>query len=149
MAVPDEILNKPGPLDERETEFVRQHTLVGERILAAAPALEDVAKIVRSSHESFDGTGYPDGLAGEQIPRAARIIAVCDAFHAMTDERPYQPAKSLQETMAELRRCKGTRFDPEVVEGICAEIEAGRIPPPAAASLPDPGPAPFVLPATS
>jgi two-component system, cell cycle response regulator len=128
MAVPDEILNKPGPLDERETEFVRQHTLVGERILAAAPALEDVAKIVRSSHESFDGTGYPDGLAGEQIPRAARIIAVCDAFHAITDERPYHPAQSPQEAMAELRRCKGTRFDPEVVEAICAEIEAGRIP---------------------
>ena len=147
MAVPDEILNKPGPLDERETEFVRQHTLVGERILAAAPALEDVAKIVRSSHESFDGSGYPDGLAGEQIPRAARVIAVCDAFHAMTDERPYQPAKSPQEAMTELRRCKGTRFDPEVVEAICSEIEVGHIPPATARPLPEPGPAPLVLPA--
>jgi diguanylate cyclase (GGDEF)-like protein len=145
MAVPDEILNKPGPLDERETEFVRQHTLVGERILAAAPALEDVAKIVRSSHESFDGSGYPDGLAGEKIPRAARIIAVCDAFHAMTDDRPYQPAMSPQDAMAELRRCKGTRFDPEVVEAICAEIDAGRIPP-QGERLPAAAPAPLVLP---
>jgi diguanylate cyclase (GGDEF)-like protein len=130
MAVPDEILNKPGPLDPGELEFVRQHTIVGERILAAAPALEDVAKLVRSSHESYDGTGYPDGLAGEQIPLASRIIAVCDAFHAMTEERPYQPAMAPAEAMAELRRCKGTRFDPDVVEAICGEIEAGRVPPP-------------------
>ena len=127
MAVPDEILNKPGPLDERETEFVRQHTIVGERILAAAPALADVARLVRSSHESFDGTGYPDGLAGEAIPLPSRIIAVCDAFHAMTEERPYQPAMSPREAAAELRRCQGTRFDPRVVEAICGEIEAGRL----------------------
>jgi diguanylate cyclase (GGDEF)-like protein len=134
MAVPDEILNKPGPLDEGELEFVRQHTIVGERILAAAPALADVAKIVRSSHESFDGSGYPDGLAGDAIPLASRIIAVCDAFHAMTEERPYQPAMSPCEAMAELRRCRGTRFDPQVVEAICDEIEAGRLPlPPASA----------------
>jgi two-component system cell cycle response regulator len=129
MAVPDEILNKPGPLDQGELEFVRQHTIVGERILAAAPALEDVAKIVRSSHESFDGTGYPDGRAGDEIPLASRIIAVCDAFHAMTEERPYKRAMSLQEAVAELRRCKGTRFDPDIVEAICAEIQAGCIPP--------------------
>ena len=148
MAVPDEILNKPGPLDEREIEFVRQHTLVGERILAAAPALEDVAKIVRSSHESYDGSGYPDGLAGDQIPLAARIIAVCDAYHAMTDDRPYQPAKSPREAMEELRRCKGTRFDPEVVEAICAEIEAGAIPP-RRESFPASGPAPIGIPAIS
>jgi two-component system cell cycle response regulator len=141
MAVPDEILNKPGPLDEGELEFVRHHTLVGERILAAAPALENVAKLVRSSHESFDGTGYPDGLAGEQIPLASRIIAVCDAYHAMTDERPYQPAKSPQEAMAELRRCKGTRFDPDVVEAICGEVEAGRIPPVRAVPAGPPAPA--------
>jgi diguanylate cyclase (GGDEF)-like protein len=130
MAVPDEILNKPGPLDESELEFVRKHTLVGERILAAAPALEEVAKLVRSSHESYDGTGYPDGLKADQIPLASRIIAVCDAFHAMTEERPYQPAKTPAEAMEELRRCKGTRFDPGVVDAICAEIQAGRVPPP-------------------
>jgi two-component system cell cycle response regulator len=131
MAVPDEILNKPGPLDEGEREFVRQHTLVGERILAAAPALAEVAKLVRSSHESFDGSGYPDGLAGDEIPLASRIIAVCDAFHAMTEERPYKPAMTPHQAMGELRRFQGRRFDPEVVEAICAEIEAGRVPPPA------------------
>jgi HD-GYP domain-containing protein (c-di-GMP phosphodiesterase class II) len=131
MAVPDEILNKPGPLDDREREFVRQHTLVGERILAAAPALSDVAKLVRSSHESYDGSGYPDGLAGDQIPLASRIIAVCDAFHAMTEERPYKPAMTPHQAMGELRRFQGTRFDPDIVEAICAEIEAGRVPPPA------------------
>ena len=136
MAVPDEILNKPGPLDQRELDFVRQHTIVGERILAAAPALADVARLVRSSHESYDGSGYPDGLAGDAIPLASRIIAVCDAFHAMTDERPYQRAMSPQETMLELRRCKGTRYDPDVVEVICAEIAAGRIPPVAQAAQP-------------
>jgi diguanylate cyclase (GGDEF)-like protein len=145
MAVPDEILNKPGPLDQRETEFVRQHTLVGERILAVAPALEDVAKIVRSSHESYDGSGYPDGLAGDRIPLAARIIAVCDAFHAMTDERPYQPAMTPTDAMAELRRCKGTRFDPAVVEALCTEISAGGVPP-RVRRLPDTGSAPAALP---
>jgi HD-GYP domain-containing protein (c-di-GMP phosphodiesterase class II) len=145
MAVPDEILNKPGPLDERETAFVRQHTLVGERILAAAPALSDVAKVVRSSHESYDGSGYPDGLAGEEIPLAARIIAVCDAFHAMTDERPYQPAMTPVEAMAELRRCKGTRFDPDVVEALCTEVVAGRIPPQRGAPAPAPVPAALPL----
>jgi diguanylate cyclase (GGDEF)-like protein len=128
MAVPDEILNKPGPLDDGEIAFVRKHTVVGERILAAAPALEEVAKIVRSSHESYDGSGYPDGLAGDEIPLASRIIAVCDAFHAMIEERPYQPAMKPDEAMAELRRCKGTRFDPDVVDAICTEIEAGRVP---------------------
>ncbi|MEY2515995.1 MAG: hypothetical protein QOJ89_3353, partial [bacterium] len=80
MAVPDEILQKPGPLDPRERDFIRQHTLVGERILSAAPALQPVARIVRTSHEWWDGSGYPDGLAGEQIPLGARIIAVCDAY---------------------------------------------------------------------
>ena len=91
MAVPDKILDKPGPLDPPEREFIERHTLVGERILSAAPALQPVARLVRTSHERWDGTGYPDGLAGEQIPLGARVIAVCDAFHAMTSERVYQP----------------------------------------------------------
>ena len=80
MAVPDAILAKPGPLDEGELSFIRQHTVVGERILRAAPALGGVAPLVRSSHERFDGTGYPDRLAGEEIPLGARVVAVCDAF---------------------------------------------------------------------
>ena len=84
LAVPDEILRKRGPLDEREWEFIRQHTVVGERILRASPALRGIAPLVRSSHENWDGSGYPDGLAGEEIPLASRIIRVCDAFTAMT-----------------------------------------------------------------
>jgi two-component system cell cycle response regulator len=127
MAIPDEILNKPGPLDEIELTFIRQHTIVGERILAAAPALAEVAKYVRASHENWDGSGYPDGLKGEAIPLAARIIAVCDAFHAMTSDRPYQAAVSVADALGELRRCAGRHFDPAVVAAMCAEVEAGNV----------------------
>ena len=91
VAIPDSILSKPGPLDAKEWEFVRQHPLVGERIIAAAPALAQVGKLVRASHERFDGSGYPDGRAGEEIPLGARIIAVCDAYDAMIGPRPYRP----------------------------------------------------------
>ena len=122
MAIPDEILNKPGPLDGVELGFIRQHTLVGERILAAAPALAPVAKLVRASHENWDGSGYPDGLAGEEIPLESRIIAVCDAYHAMTSDRPYKSAMSPPDAMSELRRCAGTHFDPRVVEILCHEV---------------------------
>jgi two-component system cell cycle response regulator len=123
MAVPDEILNKPGPLEPGELAFIRQHTLVGERILAAAPALSPVARLVRASHENWDGSGYPDGLRGENIPLASRIIAVCDAFHAMTSERPYQSAVGRTEAIAELRRCAGSHFDPVVVDVLCGQLE--------------------------
>src|SRR5207253_8614016 len=116
MAVPEQILNKPGPLDKGELEFIRQHTIVGERILAAAPALSPVARLVRASHENWDGSGYPDGLKGEEIPLASRIIAVCDAYHAMTSNRPYQAAVPQDEALAELRRCAGSHFDPVLVE---------------------------------
>jgi len=116
MAIPDAILQKPGPLDEEEWAFMRGHTIIGERILAAAPALMPVAALVRSSHEHWDGTGYPDGLAGEDIPLGARVVGVCDAFDAMTSERPYREARSVEEAFAELHRCAGTQFDPRVVE---------------------------------
>jgi two-component system, cell cycle response regulator len=119
-AIPDVILTKPGPLDEDEWRFVRQHTLIGERIVARAPALCPVAKLVRASHERFDGTGYPDGLAGTNIPLAARIILVCDAADALTSDRPYRPAQPLEAALAELVRCSGTHFDPRVVEAFCA-----------------------------
>jgi diguanylate cyclase (GGDEF)-like protein len=122
-AIPDAILNKPGPLDDSEWEFIRRHTLIGERILAAAPALRSTAEIVRSSHERFDGTGYPDRLASDNIPLAARIIAVCDAYDAMTSERPYRPARTSEEALTELRRCVSTQFDPIVVERFCHEVE--------------------------
>ena len=122
MAIPDEILHKPGPLTDAEWSFVRQHTIIGERILGAAPALLAVAKLVRASHEHWDGSGYPDGLAGEAIPAGARIVAVCDAFDAMTTSRPYRDAMSVEDALAELRACAGTQFDPTVVEAFCEEI---------------------------
>jgi len=129
MAVPDQILQKPGPLNQGELDFIRQHTLVGERILAAAPALQPVARLVRASHERWDGSGYPDGLQGKEIPLGARVIAVCDAYHAMTSERVYQPPVSRDAALAELRRCAGTQLDPHVVDIFCREMEAGRMGP--------------------
>jgi two-component system, cell cycle response regulator len=120
VAVPDAILTKPGPLDDGEWAFIRRHTLIGERIIAAAPALTRVAAIVRSSHERWDGAGYPDGLAGEDIPLGARIIAAADAFDAMTSPRPYSAAQSPGAALEELQRCAGTQFDPVVVEAFTA-----------------------------
>ena len=89
IAIPDEILNKPGPLDEAEWELMRKHTLVGERIIGTFPSMAPVARLVRSSHERWDGKGYPDGRGGDEIPLGARVITVCDAFDAMRSERPY------------------------------------------------------------
>ena len=116
MGIPEEILHKPAPLDAEEWAFVRRHPLIGERIIGAAPALAPAARLVRSTHERFDGSGYPDGLAGEQIPLGARIIAVCDAFTAMTSSRPYAAQRTLSEAIAELRQCAGSQFDPAVVD---------------------------------
>ncbi len=118
VAIPDAILDKPGPLDDDEWEFMRRHTIIGERILQAAPALERVATIVRSTHERMDGKGYPDGLAGDAIPLAARIVLVCDAFEAMTADRSYRKAMSAEVAIEELERCAGAQFDPRVVDGI-------------------------------
>ncbi len=115
LAIPDTILNKPGPLDEHEWAFMRRHTIVGERIVASATSLRDVAPIVRSSHERWDGDGYPDRLAGEDIPLGSRIIAVCDAYDAMITTRPYRAGMPAEQALAELRRCSGTQFDPQVV----------------------------------
>jgi diguanylate cyclase (GGDEF)-like protein len=118
-AIPDAILNKPGPPDSEEWAFMKRHTIVGERILAAAPALAPVARIVRSTHERFDGTGYPDGLAADAIPLGARIVFVCDAYNAMTSQRPYSDALTSPDATTELRRCAGTQFDPKVIEAFC------------------------------
>lgn len=128
VAIPDSILSKPGPLDDTEWEFVRQHPVVGERIISAAPALAQVAKLVRASHERFDGGGYPDGRAGEEIPLGARIIAVCDAYDAMIGPRPYRLGMSEELAVDELRRCAGEQFDPAIVEIFCevlAQTRAG------------------------
>ena len=127
VAIPEPILSKPGALTGAEWEFIRRHPLIGERILAAAPALGQVARLVRSTHERYDGTGYPDGLKGHEIPLGARIIGVCDAFDAMTSERAYARALTTAEALRELLRCGGTQFDPEVVEAfieVHAEIRA-------------------------
>jgi diguanylate cyclase (GGDEF)-like protein len=125
LAVPDDILRKPGPLDEREWLFVQQHTLVGERILRASPAFRSVATIVRSTHERWDGTGYPDGLSGEDIPLSARIIAACDAYVALTNPRPYREACSPEDALAELESCAGTQLDPTVVRVLVAHVRDG------------------------
>ena len=122
MAIPDALLQKPGPLDAAEWEFMRQHTIIGERMLHMAPALARVAQLVRWSHERVDGTGYPDGLAGDEIPLGARIVSVCDAFDAMTTDRPYRGAVSADEAVAELLRHAGTQFDPDVIAAFQAEL---------------------------
>jgi diguanylate cyclase (GGDEF)-like protein len=116
IAIPDRVLHKPGPLDDTEWELMRTHTTVGERILGAAPAMGPVAALVRSSHERWDGAGYPDGLSGEEIPLGSRIIFVCDAFEAMTEARSYRSPMSPADALAELRRCAGTQFDARLVE---------------------------------
>jgi HD-GYP domain-containing protein (c-di-GMP phosphodiesterase class II) len=94
---------------------MRRHTIIGERILASAPALMRASKLVRSSHERWDGDGYPDGLAGEEIPLGSRIIAVCDAYDAMVSDRPYRAPLTSIQALGELRRCAGEQFDPDVV----------------------------------
>jgi diguanylate cyclase (GGDEF)-like protein len=120
LGVPASILAKPDSLAEDEWQFIRRHTLIGERILSAAPALLPIARLVRATHERWDGTGYPDGKAATAIPLGARIVAVADAFEAMVSERPYSPPMDPAEALAELQRCAGTQFDPEVVEAFTA-----------------------------
>jgi diguanylate cyclase (GGDEF)-like protein len=136
LAISESIIAKPGPLDDEEWELVRHHTIIGERILAASPALARVAQIVRSSHERFDGCGYPDGVADTAIPLESRIINVCHAYDAMLSERPYQPASSPRDALAELWRCAGTQFDPEVVRAFARVIGAGACSDPGERSLP-------------
>jgi diguanylate cyclase (GGDEF)-like protein len=125
MAIPDAILNKPGPLDDEEWAFMRRHTVIGEDILAVAPALRNVGRLVRASHERWDGRGYPDGLARGEIPLGARIVAVCDAFSAMVQERPYKAGLPPEEALDEIRRSAGTHFDPRVVDAFASEMLAG------------------------
>jgi diguanylate cyclase (GGDEF)-like protein len=130
MAIPDAILDKRAQLDDAESAFMQRHTVIGERIVAAAPALMSIAPLVRSSHERVDGRGYPDGLSGAEIPLASRIVAVCDAFDAMVSGRHYRDPVARADATAELRRCAGTQFDPSVVEAFSAVVADG--PPPGA-----------------
>jgi len=122
VAIPDAILGKPGPLDGDEWDYVRRHTIVGERILAESPALLPVARLVRASHERWDGSGYPDRLAGTAIPLGSRVLTLCDAFDAMLSDRPYRRALNLDACLIELRNCSGTQFDPAVVAAMEADV---------------------------
>jgi PAS domain S-box-containing protein len=126
VGIPDAILQKQGRLDDQEWQLMRQHPIVGERIIAGTPGLSHLASAMRAEHERWDGGGYPDGLAGEGIPLASRITLACDALHAMTSDRPYRPAMTLQRARQELRSCAGSQFDPHVVEALLAVIEYPR-----------------------
>jgi diguanylate cyclase (GGDEF)-like protein len=127
-AIPETVLNKPGPLDTKEWEFMHRHTIIGERIVLAAPALASTAPLIRSSHERVDGDGYPDGLRGDEIPLGSRIISVCDAFDAMTTKRSYRNGTTTEAAVAELRRCSGSQFDPRVVDALCAVTAVTHVP---------------------
>ncbi|HUY72016.1 MAG TPA: HD domain-containing phosphohydrolase [Gaiellaceae bacterium] len=127
LAIPDSVLSKTEPLDEQELAFIRTHTLIGQRIVDASPALNEVGKIVRATHERWDGSGYPDGLAGEQIPLPARIISICDTYCAMIDKRAHGQLRTPEEALAELERLGGSQFDPALVKVFCA-LEPARQP---------------------
>jgi GGDEF domain-containing protein len=133
VAVPMSVFTRSGELPGHEWRFIELHTLVGERLLASTSGLEDAARLVRSSHERFDGSGYPDGLAGEQIPLGARIAFVCSALEDMTTARAHRPALSVEDALSELERGAGTQFDPVVVRAFRDEIAAlhrpERVPP--------------------
>jgi HD-GYP domain-containing protein (c-di-GMP phosphodiesterase class II) len=116
IGIPTSILLKPGPLSPEERAIIEMHPELGERILEPIERLAEVRTIVRSCHERWDGAGYPDGKAGEEIPHEARIILVCDAFHAMTTDRPYRKRLSCEEACKRLREGAGTQFDPNVVD---------------------------------
>jgi diguanylate cyclase (GGDEF)-like protein len=127
-AIPESILAKPAPLNDEEWAFMRRHTLIGERIIAAAPSLAHTAHLVRSSHERFDGAGYPDGLVGEDIPFGSRIITLCDAYDAMIAPRPYRHQMNVPDALNELQACAGSQFDPDVVDAfvtLALEDETG------------------------
>ena len=122
IKIPAEIINKPGKLTDEEFDVIKTHTVEGEKLLGQVGGLlGNVGRIVRSCHEDWDGTGYPDGLAGTAIPRVARIVRCCDAFSAMTTDRSYRKALPVAEAVAELHRCSGTDFDPEIVH-VLADI---------------------------
>jgi HD-GYP domain-containing protein (c-di-GMP phosphodiesterase class II) len=124
IKIPGEIINKPGKLTDEERAVIETHTVEGEKLLTRVGGiLGNIGRIVRSCHEDWDGTGYPDGLVAEEIPLVARIVRCCDAFSAMTTDRPYRKARPVEEAVAELRRCSGTDFDPAVVDALAAVLE--------------------------
>jgi HD-GYP domain-containing protein (c-di-GMP phosphodiesterase class II) len=124
IAIPDEILNREGPLTPEEWRFVQDHTIIGERILRGIPFLESAAAAVRSAHERWDGRGYPDGLSGEDIPLLSRIVFACDTWDVMTSDRPYRAALDRNEALRRLREGAGTQLDPAVVEALLGVLAA-------------------------
>jgi HD-GYP domain-containing protein (c-di-GMP phosphodiesterase class II) len=123
VRIPAEIINKPGPLDDSERALMNTHTIIGQQMLERAGGLlGEVGPLVRSCHEHWDGNGYPDRLAGEEIPLVARIVCACDAWSAMTTDRSYRRALSRDAASAELRNCAGTQFDPRVVDALLAVL---------------------------
>ena len=125
LGVPKAIIRKAGPLTDSELQLMHRHTVHGERMLLRDPELAGIAAVVRASHERWDGLGYPDGLAGEAIPLASRIISACDAFDAMTTNRPYRRARTLEDARAEMIACAGTQFDSNVVAALLAVVDGG------------------------
>jgi len=123
VRVPNEIINKPGPLSDEERRVMERHTVEGEQLLLRVGGLlGEIGRVVRSCHERWDGKGYPDGLAGEQIPLLARIVSCCDAYNAMTSDRSYRKALPAAQARAELVACSGTQFDPRVVDALVASL---------------------------
>jgi HD-GYP domain-containing protein (c-di-GMP phosphodiesterase class II) len=123
IRIPDEIINKPGPLTPEERSIVETHTVIGEEMLdRVGGVLGNVGHLVRSCHERYDGGGYPDGLAGEAIPLVARIVCACDAYSAITTDRPYRAGRSKEEAIAEMQRCAGSHFDPDVVDALARAL---------------------------
>jgi HD-GYP domain-containing protein (c-di-GMP phosphodiesterase class II) len=116
IGMSDSVLYKPGPLGGGERELMQEHPIIGERIVAAIEGLTHLAPVIRAEHERWDGKGYPDGLSGEQIPLASRVVFACDSFHAMTSDRPYRKAMGVRTALEELQRNSRTQFDPGVVE---------------------------------
>ena len=128
VTMPPEVLDKPGPLSSSDWSLMCQHTVIGERILRSVPEMIGVARIVRSSHERWDGRGYPDGLRGVQIPLASRILLCAEAFHAIQGERPWRPARSEAEALEEMAARAGSQFDPRVVAALHMVAEERRTP---------------------
>jgi HD-GYP domain-containing protein (c-di-GMP phosphodiesterase class II) len=128
VTMPREVLDKPGPLSSGDWSLMCQQTTIGERILRSVPEMFGVARVVRSSHERFDGRGYPDGLRGNQIPLASRIVLCAEAYYAMQCERPHRPAFSAEGALAELRANAGKQFDPQVVAALEAALAAEQRP---------------------
>ncbi len=124
IGIPNEILDKPSSLNEAEWEVMRRHPVIGERILNEVPGFEIVANAVRHEHERWDGKGYPDGLKGEEIPVASRVVLACDAYHAMTSARPYREAMSEKDARQQLAMGAGTQFDPQVVDALMRALDA-------------------------